>query len=113
MLISTVCHSAAFVCEYKVDSVSLHPGGPVYASLSQVGGPGKMTYMQFCSVEGPLNGMTASSCKAMLAVMINAKNTQASVNLWFDGTKTFACTDANRSWQSMPETGFYFGPEIK
>jgi hypothetical protein len=106
-------HAVASQCAYKVTKVSHHLGGWVYASFASPGGPMLLDYMLLCNVDSAAGGISASTCKSMLATLLTAKASQSTVVMWFDQPTAFSCS-TTLSWANLGQsTGWYFGPSIE
>jgi hypothetical protein len=107
----TWVHAAQHACKGQVDQVGVDRNGGVVASFTFNKSPltGTMLWEHVCNVNESVYGIAPASCKSILAVLLTARSTQQSVELWFnagDGTCSL------QGWSSLNAKGWYFGPSI-
>jgi hypothetical protein len=106
-------HAVMSWCAYKVNKVSHHQGGWIYASFASLNGSVPLDYVQLCSVDSAAGGISTATCKAMLATLLTAKASQSTVMMWFDQPTAYSCT-TTVAWANLAQsTGWYFGPSIE
>lgn len=106
-------HAVTSQCAYKVSKVSHHPGGWVYASFSSPSGSLLLDYVQLCSIDSAMGNISTASCKGMLATLLTAKVSQATVHMWFDQPTAFSCS-ASLAWVNLAQAaGWYWGPSME
>jgi hypothetical protein len=72
-----------------------------------------LDYVQICSVDSAVGGISTSSCKSMFATLLMAKASQTTVLMWFDQPTAFSCS-TTLAWVNLQQSsGWYFGPSIE
>lgn len=105
--------SASWTCSGKVRDLTIDPNGNLYMGLSAV-----WSYKQLCSVHTDINGVAATTCKALYAHLLAAESLDRDITFWFDkdGVTTADCTPARfPAWSYLSTTGssgWYFGPRM-
>ncbi len=98
---------ASYFCNGVIDSVGVNPDGTVQIDSSSAG----LRYAKVCTLSGPMdNGIysiSADVCKGILATVLRAQATGATVQWGFMDNIT--CSQ-HVAWQ--PLTGLYYGPII-
>ena len=110
-LVNPMAALAAYTCTGKVKQLTTGPGGDV--NLTLVGDGVSLTWQGICSVSDANEGVSPSSCKAILMTLKEAQVSQRSVVFWFDYSYTGPpkCTDADHPpWTSLRSSGWYWGP---
>jgi hypothetical protein len=100
--------AATYSCTGKVDQVATSPAGEVNASFSfQTGG---MAWQRICNTDAVINGVPLPACKAVLATLMMARQSQQNVTMWFDNSTGGNCNAT--PWRSISEMGWYWGPSL-
>jgi hypothetical protein len=99
--------SASYFCTGSIDSVGVDPDGSVIMSSSAAG----LSWVTLCSVSTTVNdgvyGISPDACKGVLATLLRAQATGATVQWGFLDSLT--CT-THTAWTQL--MGWYFGPIV-
>jgi hypothetical protein len=94
---------ANYVCTGSLDAVAVGVDGSVYLSSGSSG----LIWVQLCQVAGTANGVSAETCKSILATLLTARATSAPVSLYFNDS--LSCT-SHPQWSAL--IGWYFGAQL-
>jgi hypothetical protein len=101
-------HAVAYSCIGKVDQVTVDPNGNVNATFTFQ--TGSMPWMQACNLGADSLGVSPAACRGVLTVLLTARTSNQSVQMWFDNATPGQCTFSG--WQALKTLGWYWGPSI-
>jgi hypothetical protein len=104
----TLAGAVAYSCIGQVGQVAVAPNGEVNASFNFNGGA--MAWQAVCNVSVTASGVDAPTCKGLLALLITARSTGQSVQVWFDNATPGQCSGP--AWRPLREMGWYWGPSM-
>ena len=98
---------ASYFCTGSIDSAGVDPDGSLIIDSSAAG----LSFVTLCSVSGTVNngvfGITPDTCKGILATVLRAQATGATVQWAFLDSLT--CT-THTAWTQL--MGWYYGPIV-
>lgn len=99
---------ANYFCQGSIDQVGVNPDGSVIVLSSQA----SLSYITLCSVSTAVNNgvysISTDTCKGMLATVLRAQATGATVQWGF--TDSLVCS-GHTAYQQL--TGLYWGPIVQ
>ena len=102
-LLSATGAYANYFCGGPVTQVALSPSGALTVYAPAAG----LNFAYICSIDTAFNSVSIEVCKAMLATLLQAQATGATITFAYNDALTCATHPA---WMWL--TGWYYGPQI-
>lgn len=99
----------AYACTGTVTQLALPPNGVLNVSFG-FQPSAAMNYQDLCSMNEDWQGIKPSTCKAIMAQLMLAYQTQRSVTMYFNTATPGNCS--KQAWTPIHLYGWYWGPML-